>query len=256
MEIITSEQNIRIKNLLKLKEKSRDRKKQGLFLIDGAREIKEAITAGFVIKELYLCKELSQEEYNQESFFVSLEIFKKICYKEKPEGCLAVACRRDLELDDLKISKQPLVVVLEGVEKPGNLGAIVRSSYAAGVDLIVVNDEQTDIYNPNVIRASQGLIFKLAVVVTSFEKTVNYFKNKKIKIIATSIKATKKHTEINFKKGSAIILGTEADGLSDKWIEVADELLRIPMKSGMDSLNVSVSAAILIFEAWRQRDFN
>jgi TrmH family RNA methyltransferase len=256
MEIITSDQNIRVKKLLKLKEKSRERKKTGLFLIDGAREIKEAIAGGLIIEELYICSELSNENFNLETTELSLEIFKKVCYKEKPDGCLAVASRPDLGIESLIVKNKPLIVVLEAVEKPGNLGAIVRSAYAAGVDAIIINDEQTDIYNPNVIRASQGLLFKIPIITASLDQTLNFCKNNNIKMFGAALGGTKIYTETDFKSASAIILGTEADGLSDNWLNGADELVKIPMKPGIDSLNVSVSAAILIFEAWRQRGFN
>ena len=257
MEIISSEQNPRLKQVIKLTEKSRERKKQGLFVIDGLRECQEAIKAGIVIEELFICLELCQEKFNDiKTNFVSIDIFKKICYKEKPDGCLAVAKVQKTELTDLNLPKKPLVVILESVEKPGNLGAIIRSSYAAGVDIIIINDEQTDIYNPNIIRASQGLLFKIPIITASFSKTVDYLKVNNIKSVATALGGQKKHTDVNYKEGVAIVLGSEADGLSNKWLEEANETVKIPMKSGIDSLNVSVSAAILIFEAWRQRDFS
>jgi len=190
------------------------------------------------------------------TFYVSEAVYKKISYKEKAAGILAVASPNILELETLKLKKNPLLVVLEAVEKPGNLGAIVRSAYAAGVDAIIINDEQTDIYNPNVVRASEGLIFRLPVIVASRENTINFLKKNKIKILAAALVGAKNYVEVNYQEASAILLGTEATGLSSEWLTKVDEIIKIPMKAGIDSLNVSVSAAILIFEAWKQRDFS
>lgn len=260
MEIISSEQNIRIKNLVKLQEKSRERKKQGLFIIDGLREIKEALNGGIIIDEIFICPEIVGEDFNDfsdvKTSYVSEAVYKKISYKEKAAGVLAVAKPQTLELDTLKLKNSPLIVILEAVEKPGNLGAIIRSAYAAGVDAVIINDEQTDIYNPNVVRASEGLIFRLPVIVASQEATIKFTKDNKIKVFAAALVGAKNYVEADYKEASAILLGTEATGLSDKWLESADEVIKIPMKPGIDSLNVSVSAAILIFEAWKQRDFS
>jgi len=142
------------------------------------------------------------------------------------------------------------------VEKPGNLGAIVRSAYAAGVDAIIINDEQTDIYNPNVVRASEGLIFRLPAIVASRENTIKFIQENQIKVFAAALIGAKNYIDADYKESSAILLGTEATGLSEDWLKAANEIIKIPMKSGIDSLNVSVSAAILIFEAWKQRDFS
>jgi len=259
MEIISSEENNRIKNLIKLQEKSRERKKQELFVIDGLREIREAIKGGIIISEMFICPEIVGGEFSElsdvKTFYVSESVYKKISYKEKPAGVLAVAQVMARELASLKLSKNPLLVILEAVEKPGNLGAIVRSAYAAGADAIILNDEQTDIYNPNVIRASEGLIFRLPVIITGRENTIKFLHEKNIKILAAALGGAKNYVEVNFKEPAAILLGTEAIGLSKEWLNEADEIIKIPMKAGIDSLNVSVSAAILIFEAWRQRDF-
>ena len=260
MEIISSEQNIRIKNIVKLQEKSRERKKQGLFIIDGLREIQEALKGGVVIEEIFICPEIIGEELKDfsdiKTSYVSETVYKKISYKEKPAGVLAMARPRTLELETLKLKNNTLIVILEAVEKPGNLGAIVRSAYAAGVDAVIINDEQTDIYNPNVVRASEGLIFRLPVIVADRESTIKFTKKNKIKVFAAALIGAKNYVEANYQEASAILLGTEATGLSKEWLKEADEIIKIPMKPGIDSLNVSVSAAILIFEAWKQRDFS
>ena len=260
MEIISSDQNVRVKNIIKLQEKSRERKKQGLFVIDGLREIQEALKGGIIIEEIFICPEIVGDDFNSfsdvKTFYVSSAVYKKISYKEKPAGVLAVAKPKSLELSTLKLKNNSLLVILEAVEKPGNLGAIVRSAYAAGVDAIIINDEQTDIYNPNVIRASEGLIFRLPVIVDGRENTMKFVRENKIKVLAAALVGAKNYIEVDYREASAILLGTEATGLSKEWLAVADEIIRIPMKSGIDSLNVSVSAAILIFEAWKQRDFS
>lgn len=260
MEIISSEQNNRIKNVIKLQEKSRERKKQGLFVIDGLREIKEALNGGIIIEEIFICPEIVGDDFSDfsdvKTFYVSKSVYQKMSYKEKAAGVLAVARPQVLELGTLKLKKNPLLVILEAVEKPGNLGAIIRSSYASGVDAIIINDEQTDIYNPNVVRASEGLIFRLPVIVASRENTVEFIKENKIKVFAAALVGAKNYVDANYKEASAILLGTEATGLSKEWLKAADEVIKIPMKPGIDSLNVSVSAAILIFEAWKQRDFS
>jgi TrmH family RNA methyltransferase len=260
MEIISSDQNIRIKNLVKLQEKSRERKKQGLFVIDGLREINEALKGGLIIEEVFVCPDIVGENFSDfsdvKTSYVSESVYKKISYKEKPAGVLAVAKPKVLELESLKMRKNPLLVILEAVEKPGNLGAIVRSAYAAGVDAIILNDDQTDIYNPNVIRASEGLIFRLPVIICNRENAIKFLSKQKIKVFAAALVGAKNYVDVSLTKGSAILLGTEATGLSQEWLEASDEIIKIPMKAGIDSLNVSVSAAILIFEAWRQRDFS
>ena len=260
MEIISSEQNIRIKNVVKLQEKSRERKKQGLFIIDGLREIQEALKGGIIISEIFICPEIVGDELTDfsdiKTSYVSEAVYKKISYKEKAAGVLAVAQPKTLELETLKVKQNPLFVILEAVEKPGNLGAIVRSAYAAGVDAIIINDEQTDIYNPNVVRASEGLIFRLPAIVASRENTIKFIQENQIKVFAAALIGAKNYIDADYKESSAILLGTEATGLSEDWLKAANEIIKIPMKSGIDSLNVSVSAAILIFEAWKQRDFS
>ncbi len=253
--MITSTSNPKIKNLIRLK-KARERKKQDFILVEGEDEIKLAIDNGFELKELYIKTGAPKLEYKDVEFFeVAENIFKRISYREHPENLLAVFKSKYLELENLKLSKSPLLVVLEGIEKPGNLGAILRTADVAGVDAVIVNDPKLDIYNPNVIRASRGGIFTNQLVLANVNDTVKYLKENKIKTFAAALTAKKNYTKINFKKPCAIVLGTEADGLSKKWLENADQLIKIPMKGSMDSLNVSVSVAVVLFEAIRQREF-
>lgn len=259
---INSLSNKKIKEIEQLK-KSRVRKKLGLTVVDGFREILLAYQAGWEIIELFYCPELIKK--GDIKFFnlddkkiieVSSGVFNKICYKEKPDGFLAIIKSREFSLADIKLSRQPLIIILEKVEKPGNIGAILRTAYAAGVDALIINDGQTDIYNPNIIRASEGFIFLKPIINSSFTETVLWLENKEIKSVAAATSAAKNYTKINFKKGVAIVLGSEDSGLSKKWLESADELAKIKMEKGIDSLNVSVSAAVIIYEALRQRAEN
>ncbi|MCX6798276.1 MAG: RNA methyltransferase [Candidatus Falkowbacteria bacterium] len=264
MEKITSPQNLKIKNLIKL-FKGRERKKQSLIIIEGERAIEQAVRGGFLIKEIFYCPEIAKTKLSRVRFLnnkdylsspVSARVFNKITYAEKPDGYLALAEAKYLGLDKIKLDNRALVIVLESLEKPGNLGAILRTAYAAKVDLIIINDLKTDIYNPNVVRASEGYLFDSRVVVADKNETYNFLKKNKVKVLATSLRAKKIYTNFDFKIATAIIMGTESSGLSNDWLKLADEQIKIPMNQGIDSLNVSVSTAIILFEAWRQRGFN
>ena len=258
MENITSATNSKIKLISTLRNKSSKRKEEGLFLIDGLREIKEALKNKVKIEQIFYCEQLVDnfdelQNFGQELTKVSYEAFLKACYKDSPDGVIALAKSDKKTLKDLKISKNSLFLVLEAVEKPGNLGAILRTAQASGVDGIILNNQQTDIYNPNVIRASQGFVFSIQVVEASFEETLDFLQKNKIKSFATSLLAKKSYIKSDYTGASAFVFGTEADGLSDNWQKKADELIKIPMMKPMDSLNVSVSAALVLFEALRQR---
>jgi len=254
--IIESVQNEKIKNLVKLREASRERKQQSLFLIEGWREINLALKGGVEIENLFYCQDYIKQELGideEKIIEVSKKVFDKIAYRENPDGFLAVAKAKQEKLKNIKLSAKPLIIVLEAVEKPGNLGAILRTADAVGVDAIIINDPKTDIYNPNVIRASQGTVFTVPTVLSSIKETVEFCKNNKIKIFATTPDTKKEYTEINYKVGCAIVMGAEDKGLSDEWLKTADEKIKIKMSGKIDSLNVSVSTAIILFEASRQR---
>lgn len=256
--IITSLQNPLVKNIVKLR-KSRSRQEQELVVVDGLREIKVAFNYGFDFVEILHCPELSQELWLKSPLkptIVSEEVFHKIAYADNPNGWLALVRPRYRSLEDLKIKNNPLILILEAVEKPGNLGAMLRTAYAAKVDAVILNSLQTDLYNPNVIKASSGHVFSDQVVLANQEDTLAWLRDKKIEVLATNIKAAKKYTKIDWQKATAIVMGTEATGLSDFWIKNASENIIIPMQSGIDSLNVSVSAGIILFEARRQRDLD
>lgn len=261
-ELITRAQNPKIKNILKLQQKSSERKKQNLIVIEGLREIGLAIQSGVLLKSIYFCSDIISEDeigkyfdFTTSIFEISPDIYKKLAYRGSTEGIIALAEPKFLNLSDLKLRKNPLIIVLESVEKPGNLGAILRTADAAKVDAVIISDPLTDIYNPNVIRSGIGCVFTNQVVPCSSEEAIRWLKEKQITTYAAALSATKKYHEKDFTGPSAIVMGTEADGLTDKWLKSCDEQIIIPMGGAIDSLNVSTSTAILVFEAMRQRNF-
>ncbi|MBU0721905.1 RNA methyltransferase [Patescibacteria group bacterium] len=257
MIIIDSLQNEKIKNIIKLREIGRERKAQGLFLIEGWREINLALRSGAVIENIFCCHSYKKRELDigeEKIIEVSKKVFDKISYRENPDGFLAVAILKEVKLEKMKLSSMPLIIVLEAIEKPGNLGAILRTADAAGADAAIINDPKTDIYNPNVIRASQGTVFTVPAILSSIDETVSFCKNNKIKILATTPEAKVEYSRTDYKQGCAIVMGAEDKGLSEEWLAVADEKIKINMRGQIDSLNVSVAAAIILFEAIRQRE--
>jgi TrmH family RNA methyltransferase len=262
IERITSIQNPKIKNIVKLQQKSSERKKQNLIVIEGLREIGLASRSGMSLKSLFICTDIIPYEYvlndlksEIQTITVTKEIFEKIAYRGSTEGVIALAEPKKNNLNDVHLGQNPLVIVLESVEKPGNLGAILRTADAAKVDAVIICDPLTDIYNPNVIRSSVGCVFTNQIVACSSDETINWLKEKEIKSYAAALTAKKNYHEIDFKGGTAIVMGTEADGLTDKWLIESNEQIIIPMSGEIDSLNVSTSTAILVFEAMRQRNF-
>lgn len=264
MDKITSLQNPRIKNIVHL-SKSRERKAQNLIVVEGFREISMALINGYLIKELFFTGEINLhpgfEQLKKDHLDsmllteVTKEVFEKIAYRENSDGLLALFEPRFLGLDALKLSTNPLLLILESVEKPGNLGALLRTADAASLDAIIVCDQQTDIFNPNVIRSSLGCIFSQQVITCSTDEAIFFLRKNKITSYAAALTAAKFYHETDFTGSCAIIMGTEADGLTDKWLTGADSQIKIPMSGKVDSLNVSTSAAILVFEAKRQRGF-
>ena len=253
--MITSKSNPKIKNVVKL-QKSSERREQNRIIIEGRREIERAVACGFVIDTLFVCNEILSAEVNIEANTieeVSLEVFEKIAYREGSDGLLAVAIPKYANLKDFKPKKKPLIIVLETVEKPGNLGAVMRTADAAGVDAVIIADPRTDLFNPNAIRASIGTIFSVPLFACSSEECIEWLKANDIRIYCTYLKASIDYLEADFREGSAIVMGTEATGISDIWVEAADQNLIIPMNGIADSLNVSVTTAIVVFEAIRQR---
>lgn len=261
MNNIESLQNIKIKQIIKLRN-NHERKKTGLFIIEGREELGRAYQSNVETEYILLSSDLLNnipaylKNEERKIYYLPLEIFKKISYKENPDGILAVAKRKDVEINDLKINKNALVLILESLEKPGNLGAILRSADASQVDAVIVCDQRTDIYNPNVIRASLGTVFSVPLVVAEKENVLFWLKRNKIFSFATTPRAKKFYTEIDFTKSTALVIGTEHEGLSDFWIQNTDAQIKIPMLGKIDSLNVSVSTAVILYEIIRQRGIN
>ena len=265
---ITSLQNSKIKDLVKLKDKNK-RDKAKRFLIEGYREITKAILVDVEIETLFICEELFLKDNensliekikskNVEVFETTQDVFKKVSYRDRPDGLIALAKQFEIKLDDVEkilSKKNPLILIMEKIEKPGNLGSILRSSDASGIDLVIVTDPVTDIFNPNVIRSSIGAIFTKPVFVTENEKVFELLKKHNINIIATTPHTDKIYFEIDYKKPTAILVGAEQYGLSDFWIQKADDLIKIPMMGIADSLNVAAAATLVLYEALRQRKF-
>jgi len=257
METITSTQNPKIKEIIKLR-KANKRKKEDLIVIEGQKEVSLALEAGIVIDNLYFSEELAKDKKlagidKEKIINVEKNVFEKISLRDNPDGFLVLARAKYLELEKIKLSKNPLVVILESVEKPGNLGAILRTADATQVDAVIITDSRTDIYNPNVIRASLGTVFTNNIVICDTEECLAWLKKNKIKSLATTPDAKKIYTDIDYTSPSAIVIGTEHDGLSDKWLDAVDQKIKISMKGKIDSLNASVSTAVVLFEIVRQR---
>jgi len=259
---ISSVSNPKIKALIKL-EKSGHRAELGLFTVEGKKEILLCAEAGYHIIALYYCPEIvNDNSLIQNTLFkgvelieISIAVFEKIAYRESRDGYFAVAKTNYKTLAELQLSKTPLIVILEAVEKPGNLGAILRSADAAKVDAVIVCDKKTDIFNPNAIRSSLGCIFTNQVVCCSNDECLKWLKVEGIHTYAAALTATEFYHEQDFNKPTALVFGTEADGLTDFWLNKADKQIKIPMRGKIDSLNVSGSCAIMMFEVGRQRGF-
>lgn len=269
VEDITSAQNPKIKGLLELQEKSKVRKRKGLFVVEGRRELQHCIEAGFEPHTLFICRDIiTEKELDkvlgaiEENFTgmtcpimeIPQHLYDKVAYRGGTEGIIAELKCKEMSLESLKLKKDPLVVVLESVEKPGNLGAVLRSADASGVDAVIVCDPLTDMYNPNLIRSSIGAVFTVPVATATSEETIKWLKDNKIKIYTAQLQDSEWYYDTDMKGGTAIVMGTEATGLTDIWRKAADAHIKIPMLGRLDSLNVSVSAAILMFEAVRQRN--
>lgn len=265
MLVITSPQNPRVKKLLELQEKSRTRRMDGLFVVEGPREILLALAGGYRIESLYFCPQLITTREaeqaisragNAEQIELSLPVFEKLAYRKSTGGLLAVVVMKSHGLEDLQLSRNPLVLVCEGVEKPGNLGALLRTADAARLDALIICDPKADFYNPNVIRSSVGCVFTQPLAAATSEETIAWLRQHKIGIYATALTASVRYDTIDLKKPAALVMGTEATGLTDVWLKVSDQNIIIPMRGVIDSMNVSAAAAVVVFEAARQRGFS
>jgi TrmH family RNA methyltransferase len=263
---ISSLQNPLIKQLLLLSEKSKERKKSGLFVIEGQREVELALKGNYLLKTVLFCSEIISEEAlynlkersNSEAEFIEItpEVYEKIAYRKTTEGIIALALTRDLSIGNLKIKNpNPLLLIAEAPEKPGNIGALLRTADAAKLDAVIIANPKTDLYNPNIIRSSVGGLFTNAIAIGSTSEIIAFLKQNKTAIYCASLQAAIPYHSCNFNTAAAIVVGTEAHGLSDEWLENSTQNIIIPMAGEIDSMNVSVAAGILIFEAKRQRGF-
>jgi len=263
---ITSIHNPKIKFIYQLKEKSRVRKKEQLFFIEGKREISLAISGEYQLKQVYYCSSIiSPEEvllitknyhHSVDIFEISLEVYQKLSHRSTTEGILAIAKAKEISINHLELNKQnPLILVAESPEKPGNIGALLRTADAANVDAVFIANPKTDIYNPNIIRSSVGCVFTNTIATGSTMEIIDFLNSKKINTYSAALQASANYYTQDYTKPTAIVVGTEDKGLTDEWLDNTTQNIKIPMSGVIDSMNVSVAAGILIFEAKRQRDF-
>jgi TrmH family RNA methyltransferase len=266
--MITSLHNPRVQEAVRLRE-ARYRRKVGRILIDGDSELRRAISAKVAIEVLFYCPELCPQDSlsyfsrslaredngkrQTELLEVTEAVFAKLAFGHRTEGVVAVASEPRLKLDDLPLKTPPLVAVLEAAEKPGNIGAVLRSADGAGLDAVIMADAHTDLYNPNAIRASLGTIFTIPAAQTTSADALAWLKAKGLRVVAARVDGSVAYTSIDFRLPTAIVLGSEADGLSDQWNGDMVTNISLPMFGSADSLNVSAAAAVLFYEARRQR---
>lgn len=262
-EKIVSLQNPRVKQLVKLRDR-RPRDEAGVFLVEGYREIRRALEKRVALRELYYSPAwflgdnepaliASAAEQGAEVFELSKEAFAKVAYRERPDGLLAVAPQWQRALADLALPAAPFLLVVEAIEKPGNLGTILRGADAAGCDAVIVCDPVTDIFNPNVVRASTGVLFSVPLVVAESARVRAWLRENRIRAVATTPAAAALHTAADLRGPLAVVMGSEQYGLSEFWLGQADLLVRIPMAGQADSLNVAMATIVTLFEAVRQR---
>jgi TrmH family RNA methyltransferase len=299
--VITSVQNPRVKAVVALQQKSAERRRTGLFVVEGRREVEHCVEMGLEVVEVFVCEELggwscdnvaanrtegmkgvkevegmrgvkvaevtrgvkvaevtrgvkvTEVTRGVKVTEVTRGVYEKMAYRGGTEGVMAVVKSKERRLDELDLNENPLIVVVERVEKPGNLGAILRSADAAGADAVVVCDPLTDLWNPNLIRSSIGAVFTVPCMTCGSEECIEFLKAHGIQILTAQLQDSELYYDTDMRRGTAIVMGTEATGLTDVWREAADAHIRIPMLGRLDSLNVSVSAAILLYEAVRQR---
>lgn len=286
IETITSAQNRKVKELLTLVEKSKARSAAGLFVVEGQRELGHCLDAGFIPETLFICGEVMAVQNNAvngaktghlteniegkdglDALIAKAEalnprlgvvqipafLYEKVAYRGSTEGIIAEVHSVPRALEDLRLGERPLVMVLESVEKPGNLGAVLRSADAAGADAVIVCDPLTDIWNPNLIRSSVGAVFSVPVVVCTSADAIAFLKERGIRILTAQLQDSEWYYDTDMTGATALVMGTESTGLTQAWRDSADAHIKIPMLGRLDSLNVSVSAAVLLYEAVRQR---
>ena len=286
IETITSAQNRKVKELLTLVEKSKARSAAGLFVVEGQRELGHCLDAGFIPETLFICGDFMAVQNNAvngaktghlteniegkdglDALIAKAEalnprlgvvqipafLYEKVAYRGSTEGIIAEVHSVPRSLEDLRLGERPLVMVLESVEKPGNLGAVLRSADAAGADAVIVCDPLTDIWNPNLIRSSVGAVFSVPVAVCTSADAIAFLKKRGIRILTAQLQDSEWYYDTDMTDATALVMGTESTGLTQAWRDSADAHIKIPMLGRLDSLNVSVSAAVLLYEAVRQR---
>ena len=262
MKQITSSQNPFIKSLVQLQEKAKSRKQSGTFLIEGKREIELAIKGNYELETvLFLPELISEEQLSKLSksqinlIEINKEVYQKLAYRDTTEGIIAVAKTKSLALQDLKLPENPLILVMESIEKPGNIGAMLRTCDAANIDAVIIANPKTDLYNPNIVRSSVGCLFTNQIATGSTEDVIQFLKEKNIAIFGATLQNSNFYHTQDYTIPTALVVGTEATGLTQAWCDAATQNVIIPMQGEIDSMNVSVASAILLFEAKRQRGF-
>jgi RNA methyltransferase, TrmH family len=256
---ITSLQNPRVKQIVKLRDDKKQRQHEGLMLVEGYDEISLALDAGYTPRTILQAPDLNRRQMSEtsaETLTVSPAVFEKMSQRENPDGWLAVFSIPRISLEDLKMSASPLVIVAEAIEKPGNLGAILRTADAAHVDAVLACDPRVDAYSPNVVRASRGTIFTVPVVETKSTQALDYLQQRGIHILAATPSADLEYTRQDLRGPLAVAVGTEDTGLSPLWMEHADTRVKIPMLGKVNSLNVSIATALIVYEVVRQRQIS
>ena len=261
MKQISSVQNPFIKSLVLLQEKAKARKQSGTFLMEGQREISIAIKGGYQIEtvlflpEICTEKEASQLAPTAELIEINKEVFQKLAYRDTTEGILAVAKTKSTLLSDLQLSQNPLILVAEAPEKPGNIGALLRTADAAHLDAVIIANPKSDLYNPNIVRSSVGCLFTNQIDTGTTAEIIAFLNEKNIAMYCATLQNSNGYHLENYTTPTALVVGTEATGLTQEWRDAATQNIIIPMQGEIDSMNVSVAAAVLIFEAKRQRGF-
>lgn len=260
MKQISSVQNPLIKSLIQLQDKAKNRKQSGTFVIEGQREIMLAQKGGYQLITVLFTPEIITFEQvqqligsNTDWIEISKEVYQKLAYRDTTEGIIAVAQSKSLQLSDLQLRKNPLILVAEAPEKPGNIGALLRTADAANLDAVIIANPKSDLYNPNIIRSSVGSLFTTQIATGTTTEVIDYLNANHISIYCATLQdSTYYHTE-DYTEATALVVGTEATGLTDEWRVASKKNIIIPMEGEIDSMNVSVAAAILLFEAKRQR---
>lgn len=261
MKQISSPQNQFIKSLVLLQEKSKARKQSGTFLIEGFREISLALKGGYELETILflpeICSEIEVRQLSKEADLIEInkDVYQKLAYRDTTEGVIAVAKSKQLNLSDLKLSENPLILIMEAPEKPGNIGALLRTADAANLDAVIIANPRGDLYNPNIVRSSVGCLFTNNIATGTTSEIIAFLKERNINFYCATLQnSTSYHTQ-DYTSPTALVVGTEATGLTQEWRDAATQNIIIPMQGAIDSMNVSVAAAILIFEAKRQRGF-